>query len=298
MRQQSRYDRLALFAAVAEAESFSVAAAQFGLPRSSVSRAIAALEAELGVTLLHRTTRKVTVSAHGRALFERAAPGLASLQAALAAPFQDEAVGVLRITTVADFATIVLADVIAAFMLRHPRIRVELVLTEDVVDLRAQGIDVAFRFSFGKLRGGAGHVAKRIGGIEMGLYAAPRYLARAGAPRALDELTRHRTVALTSMRRARLSFEDGTRAQVLKMEPDAVADAMETCAALVRSAVGIGLLGAHTVKSDVASGALVRVLPQWSARRGSVWLVFAGKPLPTRVALFRDFVLAAAPEWF
>ena len=298
MKQQSpSLQRLAIFAAVAEHKSFSLAAEALSLPRSSVSRAVARLEDDVGAVLLHRTTRKVALSPAGEVLLARVAPGLSSLTSALQTPLtdDDDDKGVVRVTAVEDFAAAVLADVVAAFVLRWPKIRIELVLTERLVDLKGEGIDVAFRFSFGRLKGD-GLIGRKLGDVQLGLYASPGYLARAGAPKNVDELRGHPTVGASMIERVQLKSTDGRR--VVEAQPTVVCNSMATCRALVVAGVGVAALPSHLVKDDVHNGALVPVLSQWTSWRGTLWLVLAQKKAPGRVRKFCDFVTANAGNWF
>ena len=284
--------RLAVFAAVAEASSFSVAAKQLGVPRSTVSRAIAALEAEVGVMLLHRTTRSVGLSPAGRVLLERTAPGLASLQAALSSPLApaDEPAGLLKITAPADFCTAILSDVIAAFLVRYPQIKLELVLTNRVVDLRGEGFDVGFRFAFGKLNG-ASLVARRLGSLDVRLYASPSYIARVGAPRQLADLVDHALISHDP--RERWRFKNGETTVAVDVAPRIVIDEMGAARALVRAGAGIATLPSFMARSDVAAGTLVPVLPGHHTPLATAWMVFPGKVLAKKTQLFRDHVVAA-----
>lgn len=302
MQQQSNpmansLGKLAIFAAVAEHKSFSLAADQLSLPRSSVSRAVAALEEDVGAVLLHRTTRKVALSPAGEVLLARVAPGLSSLAQALTTPLSDDDddKGVVRVTAVEDFAAAVLADVVAAFVLRWPQIRVELLLTDRVVDLKGEGVDVAFRFSFGRLKGD-GLVAKKIGAVSLGLYASPAYLARHGGPKNVAELKEHASVGPSMISRIHLRSTDGRR--LVESQPSVVCNSMATCRALLVAGVGVGVLPHHLVKDDLQQGALVAVLPQWTSWSGSLWLVLQGKKVPGRVRKFCDFAVANSGNWF
>lgn len=294
---QSLLGHLSTFHLVAQLSSFSLAAKALRLPRSSVSRSVATLESALSVSLLHRTTRKVALSPAGRLLFDRTASGLESLTSALSAPLgnSDDETGVVRVTAVADFTVAVLADAVAAFVLRWPHIRVDLVLTDDIVDLRGDGIDVAFRFSFGRLKGD-GLVARKLGSVSLGLHASPGYLARVGTPRKLDDLARHSFVSMSSLNRVRLSREDQ---KVLVGQAAVIrCNEMGACKALVLAGAGLGFLPSHLVKDDVKRGALVPVLSDWRSANGTAWLVLTRKDVPRRVQLFRDFIVAAAADWF
>jgi DNA-binding transcriptional LysR family regulator len=284
--------RLVVFAAVAEASSFTVAAKKLGVPRSTVSRAIAALEADVGTPLLHRTTRTVGLSPAGKVLLERTAPGLTSLQQALSSPLSsdDEPQGTLKMTATPDFAAAILADVVAGFMLRHPQVKVQLELTNRLVDLRGEGFDLAFRFAFGRLVG-ASLVARKLASLDVRFYASPSYIARVGAPKRLAELTNHSMIGIKP--RDRWQVTNGEDTHVVDVAPRVFLDDMGTARALVRGGAGIAMLPSFMTRDDVAAGNIVCVLPSWSSVLATAFMVFPGKVLSRRVSLFRDHVTAA-----
>ena len=147
-----------VFVAVHETGSFSGAASRLSVPRSTVSRAVASLEAELGVRLFQRTTRQVSTSSAGLALFERVAPSLGTLEASLASlPEQrDVPSGVVRITSTVDLGVAVLAEASKRFTERYPDVRVEVRLTNGLVNMIAEGFDqLTEAFSASVLTGGA-----------------------------------------------------------------------------------------------------------------------------------------------
>ncbi|MCU0685624.1 MAG: LysR family transcriptional regulator [Polyangiaceae bacterium] len=186
-------NRVAVFARVVEGNGFTAAAKALGLPKSSVSRAVTLLEAELGVRLLQRSTRKVSLTEAGSAFYERAARGLAGVEeAALAvADMQGALRGPIRMTSPADAGDRLLGPALARFLRRHPRVQVELVLTGRIVDLVAEGFDLALRA--GHLRDGS-LIARKVGDTAGGVFASPRYLSRHGEPARLDDLAAHRCV--------------------------------------------------------------------------------------------------------
>ncbi len=269
------------FVGVHETGSFSAAAERLGVPRSTVSRAVSALEEATGVLLFHRTTRKVTTTAAGVALFDRVAPSLATLEVSLSdLPDAVEApTGTLRLTTSVDLGTAVLAEAVARFTARYPEARVEVHLGRAVVDLVREGFDLALRSAPGPLRDSS-MVARKIGVVAMQLYASPAYLGRRGTPRSLAELQGHESVALSGARDSPL---DAARI---------VCDDKFFAREVMRGGGGIGLLPAYLVDADLASGALVRVLPRWELRRGAVYLVQPGrKHVPARVTAFHALLV-------
>lgn len=278
-------DRLRVFVAVAEARSFTAAASRLRMPKSSVSREISRLEADTGVRLLHRTTRQVTPTSAGQALLERVAPLLASLEQAVSeARQQQEPAGLLRVTATVDLGAAVLAAIVARFVARFPEVRVEAHLTNQVLDLVAEGIDVALRVTSEQLRDSS-LTARRLGPLALELFASPRYLARRGTPRTAEDLASHDAVTFRGARPFPGFGEEQARI---------VADDMFFVREALRAGAGIGILSSFLVEEDVESGALVRVLPELSRRTGTVWMVTPhGAHPPRTVQAFRDMLAEA-----
>ena len=284
-------DHLQLFLAVAETASFSAAARQLGLPKSTVSRGVAALEKELGARLLHRTTRHVALSTAGVALRDRiGAPFAALARAASDLPdLDEEPAGLLRVTATVDFGAVVLADIIAGFVARYPSVAVELHLTNAVVDLVAEGIDVALRMSIRRLADSS-FLARRLAPMEMQVYAAPAYLARRGVPRSPRDLDSHEWVMLRGA--VRLRLEARGRTSLLKPRGRVSADDMSFIHRAARAGAGLAVLPTFLANANVASGELVRVMPRWSIAGGHVWMVTPARQyLPKKVTAFREALL-------
>lgn len=291
MKAQVDLNLVRAFAAVHLEGSFSAAAARLGVPRSTVSRAVAALEESLGVSLFQRTTRQVAITAAGAALYDRLAPSLESLEAALQ-ELPDRAAapsGTLRITSTADLGTMILAETIARFTHRYPGVRVEARLTNALVDLVKERFDLALRLLVRAPRD-SGLVSRRVGAIALRLYASPSYIARRGAPRTPADLAEHDWVSFPGGSPLVLS---GPGEEVsVSPEPRIVGDDMSFQRELLRAGAGIGPVPSFMADADVASGALVRVLPRWNAPRGAVFLAHPSrKHVPARVTAFRDLLV-------
>jgi DNA-binding transcriptional LysR family regulator len=185
-------NRATTFVRVVETGGFSRAAESMGLPPSSISRSVARLEEELGVTLLERTTRKVALTDAGKAFFERAREALAGLEEAnaLALDAAREAHGVVRLAMPPEFGTHA-GILFAPFLTKHPRIRVELTFTTRGAELVGDLVDLAVQI--GRLPDSS-LIARRIGGATNKLYASPGYLDARGTPRKLADLTKHEAV--------------------------------------------------------------------------------------------------------
>ena len=187
---------LLLFARVVDEGSFSRAAGRLGVPKSTVSRRLAALEAQLGERLLLRTTRKLTVTDFGLAVLEHAHHVVEDVAAAasLAQNRQLKPSGRLRVTMPSDMANLVLAPLLAQFVLDYPAITLEVDLSARFVDLIGENFDVAIRM--GELRDDASLAARRIAAFTGSLYAAPAYLARRGTPSEPEALMEHDTLRI------------------------------------------------------------------------------------------------------
>ena len=277
---------LAHFVAVAEASSFSTAATKLGLRRSSVSRAVAALERSVGVQLFNRTTRSVALTTAGSALYARVAPQLASLKDAVGSLPEREALpsGELKVTAPNDFGAVVLAPIIAAFSTRYPGVEVNVRLTNRRVDLVAEGFDAALRMLSGRLADSS-LVARRLSEIEMQIFAAPTYLARAGIPRAPRDTAAHPWIGMKG-------FKLPASFPAPAVKPRIVGDdVLFVCRAVIAGA-GLSLLPTFLAREDVAAGTLVRVLPRFSMRAGAVFFVHPpAQRVARKVAAFRDYLV-------
>ena len=278
------------FVAVHETQSFSAAADRLELPRSSTSRAIAALESQLGFELFHRTTRHVATTDDGARLYDRLAPELARLDAALAdVPDHAEVPsGTLRVTTIPDLAATVLVDAMARFTARWPDIEVDLHLTTKLVDLPRDNFDLALRVLMRPQRDSS-LVAIKVGTVQIQLFASPAYLARRGAPRSPADLGDHDLITARGPR----AFQPARGwARTLAFRRQIACDDMRFGAALVRSGAGIGTLPSFLAADDLVDGTLERVLPRFVVTTGAVYIVRpARKHLPARVRLFRDLLV-------
>jgi DNA-binding transcriptional LysR family regulator len=282
---------LAIFAAVARTSSFSAAARELGIPKSSVSRAIAGLELAMGVHLVHRTTRHVALSTAGVALHERVTPQLSALLRSLGdlPELEEQPSGKLRITALPDFGATVLAEIVTRFVVRHPAVEVELRLTTAVVDLVAEGFDLAFRVSMRRLRDSS-LTSRRVGVVAMQVFAAPSYLARRGTPRSPSDLASYEWVVLRGL--SAIEMKDAAESAVVEPRGRVVCDDMAFVHAATREGAGLGVLPTYLAQADVAAGALVRVLPRWTTRTGDLWILSpAARHTPRKVTAFRDFVI-------
>ena len=281
---------LPTFAAVAETSSFSKAAQKLRLPKSSVSRNVAALEQQLGVRLVHRTTRRVALSTAGAALYERVAPLLAELQNSLGGLPEREAqpAGQVRLTASFDLGATVLPELLTRFAARYPLVSLDVRLSNVLLDLVGEGIDVALRFSSGERLKDSSLRAQKLRPVELQLFASPEYLARRGAPGSPAALEGHAFVVLRG--RERLKLQSAGENVAVTLKGRLVADEMTFLRKAVRAGAGIGCLPSYLGLEDVRAGAMLRVLPRWTVDSGFLWFVTPPGTLPRKVSVFRDFL--------
>ncbi len=280
-------DALVVFQAVAQTRSFTRAGQAVGVDKSRVSRIIRSLEERLGVALVVRSTRVVTLTAEGEALFRRCGPHLLGLQEALSSvprPLERPA-GEVSITTTPDLGRAVLAPVLAGFRKQFPLVTVRVVLGSDLVELMSSGVDLALRVG----RAGMGSLkARRVGALKAGFYAAPGYLSVRGTPRSFAELARHDGL-WPAPRRGQRSF-----ATAAHRAGAVTCDDFSMLSELAVLGAGIAVLPSFVAERRVSEGALVRVLPEVVLENAPLFLVSRPvSPVPARVKALAEFLVAA-----
>lgn len=284
---------LVVFARVADLGSFSLAAQWLGMPKSTVSRRLQGLEQHLGERLLVRTTRRQSLTEMGQLLLAHARQVEAELAAVmdLREHRRDAPMGRLRVTMPSDFANLVLADALAAFVERYPGVMLDLDLSPRRVDLIAEGFDVAVRM--GTLADDAQLRAKRLMVFENSLYAAPAYLQRYGRPQTPDDLAQHVGVRLLdargeaqawSLRNANAHWQGVAAGRISANAPEM----------LIRFALagsGIAALPDRFAQSELNAGHLEKVLPDWHLPQVPAWAVFPERQLmPAKTRAFIDML--------
>ena len=286
---------LVLFARVVDEGSFSRAADRLGYPKSTVSRRVAALETQLGEQLLRRTTRKLTVTDFGRAVLEHAHHVVEDVAAAesLAQHRQVQPSGRLRVTMPNDMGNLVLAPMLAEFVLEYPAVTLEVDLSSRFVDLIAENFDVAVRM--GELRDDATLAARRIASFTSGLYAAPSYVARRGVPAEPEALMEHdalRVLARTGDPQVWTLVRGEARWEGIP-PGRATANSPELLMRMALGGAGIALIHDPFAVPYLERGELVQVLPDWSTPPVAASAVFPGRRLmPAHARAFVDALVA------
>lgn len=285
-------NHLTTFVKVADAASFTLAATALGVPKSTVSRRVSALEAALGVRLIRRTTRKLSLTEEGSSYYEKTARALEAIDEAgrAVADMDGEPRGLVRISAPVDVGNDVLADLVAKFLKEHEQISVEVQLTGRRVDLVEEGIDLALRA--GTLTDSS-LIARKVGTSCMRIFAAKGYIARAGAPKKLADLKSHPLVLFrTRQGQADMTFAGPKGAETISLTALIGTNDFSFARKAILAGAGIGILPAVLCRNEIESGELEQVLPRYSVPGGAFHIVYpSGRYVPQRVALFRDFLL-------
>jgi DNA-binding transcriptional LysR family regulator len=289
-------NHVAAFVRVVHDGSFTAAAKALGLPKSSVSRSVAQLEEDLGVRLLHRTTRKLHLTEAGTAFYDRAANALSSIEEATstASELHGDLRGTVRVTAPPDLGVWALASIVARFVRKNPQVRIDLYLSGRVVDLGAEGFDLAVRA--GPLRDQS-LVARNVGELSVGLYASRKYIERRGTPSTLDEIAAHDCILFRPDVNGKAIWElvstSGEKRR-LEVEGRISADDLSFVKKAILAGGGIALTPEFLTAREERKGKVARVLPEWSFAGSPLHVVYpSARYVPRRVIAFRDYVVDA-----
>jgi DNA-binding transcriptional LysR family regulator len=283
---------LRAFSCVVDHHSFARAAQALRMTPSSVSRLVKTLERELGTQLLNRSTRAMSLTAAGQALYAECASAFARMDGAYAAAGQQQtqARGLLRLSVPVSFGRTHVLPHLADFLRLHPDIELDLLMTDRYVDLVAEGVTLAIRI--GRLDDSS-LVARKLMDNRRLLVAAPRYLEQHGAPAGVAELAQHQCLNLAVNRDAelwRLRGPDGERS--LRPQGRIRADNGDAIRQFAIDGLGIAFLSSATVAAALRGGELVQVLPQWSGRPSGVFGVCPQRPAQPSAKAAMDFLAA------
>ena len=298
-RSMPGLDNIPIFVRVAQFESITRAARSLGMPISTVSRRLSLLESGLGVSLLRRSTRRVTLTPEGRDYFSQCQEPLNLLQEAerVLTQAQKRPEGLLRITFPVTLNREPFRDFLSGFLKDHARIRVELLMTNLFLDLIAENVDVAIRF--GELRD-SNLVARRLGKIFFYVAAAPSYLKARTVPLEPADLKSHDCVTFNAKNNERnWDLVRGRKKVRVHVSGSVSSRDINWVNAFVHRGHGVGLLPSTYCDEAIAEGRLVRLLPKWTSWPMPVFAIYPSRKfLPLRLSVFLEALAGwKSPLW-
>jgi DNA-binding transcriptional LysR family regulator len=286
-----RFLEMKTFNAVVDAGSFVKAADALALSKAAVSRYVVDMETRLGVRLLQRTTRRLSLTDEGQIFYARSKELLAELAEAEdeITSRSDAASGLLRINAPFTFGVLHLAPLWGAFRALHPKVKLEVSLADRLVDLVEEGYDVAIRIA--SLENST-LVSKRLATTRMVLCASPQYLQLSGAPKHPSELADHAVISYSYWStRDEWRFEGPQGPVSVKTNPCIHTNNGDTCRAAALASQGIILQPSFLVGADLASGALVELMPEFGSLELGIYAVYPSrKHVSPKVRALIDFL--------
>jgi DNA-binding transcriptional LysR family regulator len=287
---------LRLFARIARSGSFSRAAREIGISQPSASRIAAELEQDVGVPLLVRTTRGLTLTDAGAEYLARIEPLLAALdEADHAARGTGELRGSLRVATSVGFGMREVIPRLAPFVQRHPALHIDLLMSDQRANLVAEGVDLALRW--GELPDSSA-IARSLGTSPRLLAAAPAYLARAGLPETPESLGNHEVIiSPLGVGLSWWTFEQDGRTVSVRVQGRLTTSVNQAAVAAAVAGLGILSIGLWNCRAELASGELVQVLPDWHLKPIELHAVFAaGRAAKPAARAFADYLASVLQE--
>jgi len=283
---------ITIFVAVVEAGSFTGGARKLNIPKGSISRKVSRLEEELGVRLLNRTTRSVTLTDAGRTYYEQCRKGLAEINYAeqLLEDTRKEPSGTLRISAPVDFGTGRFGEIVDAFIRAYPKANIELVLADQFLDLVEHRIDLAIRI--GRLEDSS-LIARKLGSARAILCASPAYLQKHNSPQALQDLRFHDCIVHGRLAQTAIWQLKGPEgAESVRMKCRVSGCNMSHALDLVLAGHGIGLLPDAVAETEIRAGKLMRVLDQFASPEFGFFAVYpSNRQMSPAVRAFLDIAV-------
>ena len=289
-----RFEAMRVFAAVVDAGSFVAASDALPMSKAAVSRHVAELESHLGVRLLNRTTRRLSLTPEGEVFHARCKEVLASVDEAEAeiTSRSGEANGLLRVNAPFTFGLLHLAPLWMAFMASHPKLTLDVTLSDRVVDLVEEGFDMAVRIA--RLPDSS-LVSRQIASTRLVLCASPTYLRQHGTPRHPAELAQHQVAAYSLFSMGDHWAFTGPRGPVsVKVSPRLRCNNGDTCRLAALRHQGIVLQPSFLVGPDLQAGTLVELMPEFKSIELGVYVVYPSRKfVAPKVRLLIDFLVEA-----
>ena len=285
-------NQMLIFGKVAENQSFTKASRELGIEKSTASMKVTQLEKRLGTRLLNRTTRSVTLTEAGEGYYQYCQQVIDTAKEAehFAETLTTEPQGLLRISAPLDFGQIVVSELVDPFLKIYPKLEIELILTNEYVDLVRERIDIALRPELGTLRDSS-LIAKQLLKTNLGLYASPTYIKRRGKPETIQQIYDHDFIMFSL---SGVSFLQVTRGKVkYAIEPKArlrINDVL-SCKQAAVSGLGITVLPDRIVEKEVKAKQLIQLLTDYTFPTATLFAMYASRQwIPTKVKVFLDYL--------
>jgi DNA-binding transcriptional LysR family regulator len=299
---KDRLNGMRVFAQVVEAKSFSAAADKLGMSKSLASRHVSALERSLSVKLLHRSTRKLSLTDAGGLFYEHCARIVqeAELAEQRLTRTQAEPAGLVRVTAVPAFAVRHVLPALTEFHRRYPKIRVNLSCSNRALDLGEEGFDLGIRVSFNPI---PSLVARKLAVNRSVLCASPAYLKQHGMPRRIEDLRKHECVLFPTLApKGVWTLRRNNRKCSVQVSGVLETDDMDAVQAAVAAGLGIGILPVYIAGDALQRGQLVPLLRQFQVvPESAIYLVYLpNRSLSSRVRALIDFLaerFGPIPSW-
>src|SRR5512140_376961 len=289
-----KFQEMSVFAAVVDAGSFVGASDALDMSKPAVSRYVAELETRLGVRLLHRTTRKLSLTEEGEVFYARCVELLENIEEAEAeiTSRSGEATGQLKVSVPVSFGLLHLAPLWAEFMARHAKVVLDLTLSDRMVDLVEEGLDVAVRIA--RLPSSS-LVRRKLSSTRMILCASAAYLESHGTPRQPSELAGHAILAYSLLSTGDAWEFEGPQGPVaVKVEPRMRSNSGDTCRTVALRHQGLVIQPSFLVGDDVKSGALVELMPDYRSIEMGIYAMYpTRKHVLPKVRLLIDYLVDA-----
>lgn len=299
-RTMTDLNSLMIFAKVVEAKSFSDAARRLKIPLSTVSRRVSDLEKQLGVRLIERSTRRLRLTDVGSEVFEQGKHSVEISEAVdnIASNHLSTVSGELRLAAPPSISDSLLAPLVGAFQASYPNVRIQVFITDRIVDQIAEGVDLAFRVD-PQLKDSS-LIARKLLTYRHQLVASPAYLAGCKPPQKPRDLLQHRLLAFSFWKPMNVwSFVNGKKKETLTFHPHLSMNDYAGLAAALLAGTGIGDLPPLVQPELLRDGRLVEVMPDWRFALFHLWLVHTGNRYITRpVRVFKEFASQTAPTLF
>ena len=284
-------NELAIFVEVVDSGNFTSAARRLGLPKSNVSRKIALLESRLETRLLHRNTRSMSLTEAGRRYYEHCSLVVNNAREAekVISGLQLDPSGTLRISAPTMVGVYVMPRLVSQFLLDHPNLNIELILTDGTVNLLHQNLDLAL---FSGPAASSTYISRPLGRVSRVICASRGYVESHGEPSHPDDLQNHNLLEFTSWNNNRWRMRRGGVEKKVDIIARYGANEVSTIQSCMLTGLGVAMLPEGPIKHLIDAGEVIRILPDWQLKSEEIRLYYPSRAhLPSKVRAFIDFLL-------